>query len=327
MPISQESATVWAETVLRVLQTPFPYAAGHVTRDPGDTDVRPAVLHPAFHGSLDWHSSVHMQWSALRLRPLVSPGLRDRLTALLDDRLTADHLATETRYLQTNPGYERPYGWAWALLLAAEARRSGSPQWADGLAGLALVITDHLTAWLPRLAYPVRHGVHANTAFALGLAWDAAPTLHPLITERVEDWFAADTDAPVGYEPSGEDFLSSSLCEADLMRRVRSAATFGDWLAGFLPHLGTAGDPLLEVPVVLDHTDGKAVHLFGLSLSRAGQLRRVAAYLPAERADRCRAAADAQLAAIEAQISDGDFMATHWLVSFALLAEQNERPT
>jgi hypothetical protein len=168
--------------------------------------------------------------------------------------------------------------------------------------------------------------VHANTAFALALVLDAcpvldAPTLAEAVRDRATTWFGADVDAPVGYEPSGEDFLSPALCEADLMRRVLPDGDFATWLDGFLPRLAAPGDPLLEVPVVHDRTDGKAVHLYGLALSRAGQLRRLAPYLGDERATRARAAADTLVDAVEAEISSGDFMSTHWLVSFALLAE------
>lgn len=325
MTTSSDRTTDWGETILRVLGTAYPYGAGHISRGPDDTDVTPQLLHPAFHGSLDWHSSAHMQWSALRLLDRVPVDLADRLTTVLDARLTADHLSAEADYLRRNPGFERPYGWAWLLTLAAESVRTGRP-WADALRLPAQVVLDHLDRWLPRLAYPVRHGVHANTAFALALVLNAAAALGAdalagAVRARATTWFADDHDGPVDYEPSGEDFLSSVLCEADLMRRVLPADEFTGWLGRFLPRLAEPGDRLLDVPVVHDRTDGKAVHLFGLALSRAGQLRRLAAYLPEDRAERARLAADAQVAAVTSEISTGDFMSTHWLVSFALLAE------
>ncbi len=316
----------YAETVLRVVSTPWPYGSAHASRGPDDVDVTPERLHPAFHGSLDWHSSAHMQWSAVRLlaehRDALTSDTAAALSRLLDERLTASHGVVEAAYLRERPGFERPYGWGWAAMLAAAT--IGTP-WYLGLEPLQDVIADHLLAWLPALAYPVRHGVHANTAFGLGLAHRAYTTIGradvvALIELRARDWFGADRDYPSRWEPSGEDFLSPALCEADLMRRVLPPAELEPWLAGFLPRLAADGDPLLDVPRVLDRTDGKAVHLFGLALSRAWQLRLLAPHLPPDRADRIARATDAQVAAVETEIVSGDFMATHWLVSFALLA-------
>lgn len=314
-----------AETVCRVLETPYPYGAAHLSTGPDDVDVTPERLHPAFHGSYDWHSSVHMQWSALRLLDRASAPWRTRLSSVLQDRLTTDALATEAGYLRAHPGFERPYGLAWLLMLAAAARRHGDPAWRAALTEAATVAADGFVTWLPRLARPVRHGVHANTAFALSLCLTAAhdldrADLSALVAERARAWFLPDRDAPVAYEPSGEDFLSPSLTEADLLRRVLPTDEFADWLTGFLPGLGHEDDPLLEVPTVTDRTDGRGVHLFGLALSRAGQLRRLAPHLDAPAAARVRTRADAMEQAVVPEILGGDFVATHWLVSFALLA-------
>lgn len=321
----------WAATVLRVLRTPYPWISGHMSLHAGDCDVTPERLHPAFHGSVDWHSSAHMQWSAVRLLSEaggeLTPQTRSELVGELDVRLTAAHGETEAAYLRSRPGFERPYGWAWAAMLAAATRASALPDvggWREATALVAEAVADNLLGWLERLAYPVRHGVHANTAFALALCHQAYADLGradvvDAISRRAVAWFGSDRDYPVAWEPSGEDFLSAALCEADLMRRVLGS-DFPGWLADFLPGLGAADDPLLGVPLVHDRTDGKMVHLFGLALSRAWHLRLLAPTLPAERAARVRAAADAQVAAVRAEIVGGDIMSTHWLVSFALLA-------
>jgi hypothetical protein len=331
-------ADAWGRTVLEVLGTVYPYASAHVSRAPEDTDVDPVRLHPSFYGSFDWHSSVHMHWSAVRLLTLapdaLGPGTRDRLVTLLDERLSGAALQTEADYLRENPSWERPYGWAWAAMLAAAASACPLPAartWAAALEPVADVVADLVSAWLPRLAYAVRHGAHANTAFALALAHEAYTGLGRFdvvakMSEAARRWFADDRDYPAGWEPSGSDFLSPALCEADLMRRVLPQAEFSAWLPAFLPGLGRAGDSLLGVPEVLDRTDGQAAHLFGLGLSRAWQLRLLSPYLRAAARDRVRAAADRQTAAVEQEIVTGDFMSTHWLVSFALLAATADQP-
>jgi len=326
------SADLWARTVLRVLATEYPYGAAHVSSGPDDVDVTPARLHPAFHGCLDWHSSVHMQWSALRLLRLASSELGDEsragLVAVLDERLSADHCMVEADYLRAHPGYERPYGWGWAALLAAEAALSplaGADRWVSATRQVYDAVAGLVVDWMPRLAYPVRHGEHANTAFGLALVHEAARSLGDAATaDAVEEsalrWFGDDRTYPVRWEPGGSDFLSPALCEADLMRRVLPRDRFAGWLADFLPDLAADDDPLLTVPEVLDRTDGKAVHLFGLALSRAWQLRLLAPALPVDRGDRVAAATARQVAAVEREIVEGHFMSTHWLVSFALLA-------
>ena len=323
---------VWAETVLQVLGTTYPYGAAHVATGPDDTDADPVRLHPAFHGSFDWHSSAHMQWSAVRLLTLASDelgtDLSHRLSDVLDERLTARHGQVEADYLRARASYERPYGWAWAAMLAAAALECPHPsaqRWSAALAPLADAVADLLLAWLPRLAYPVRHGVHSNTAFAAALAHEAYGRLGRTdVVEAIEQharrWFAADRDYPTSWEPSGNDFLSPALCEADLMRRVLTPTELADWLPAFLPDLGTAEDPLLAVAEVRDRTDGQLVHLYGLGLSRAWQLRRLAPWLPTERQERVALATAAQATVVEQEIVTGDFMSTHWLVSFALLA-------
>ncbi|TCC03914.1 DUF2891 domain-containing protein [Kribbella soli] len=317
-------AAAWADIACEVLETPYPYGTAHASKGPDDVDVTPDRLHPAFHGSYDWHSSAHMQWSLVRLLTLAPDQVGGRPIEVLDRRLTPEAIATEAAYLRERPSYERPYGWAWAAMLVAAARKT---QWADALTPLGDVIADLVLAWLPKQAYPVRHGVHLNSAFALALLHEAYGELGradvvEAIRARALQWFGNDTAYDTRFEPSGTDFLSPALSEAELMRRVLPDAEFVSWLSAFLPGLGgDAHQHLLEVPVTDDSGDGQLAHLSGLALSRAWQLRTIAPALP-NVADVLRAGADRQVDAVLPTVTDGDFMSTHWLVSFALLADQ-----
>ena len=324
----------WSRVAREAVGTAYPWVPGHVVTGPGDGDLVPERLHPAFHGSLDWHSCVHMLWSLVRLVDGCADALgeaeRAAAAALLDERLTEQHVAVEVAYLRERPSFERPYGWAWAAQLAAATRGAShpdAPSWAAALAPLADVLADHVLAWLPRQTYPVRHGKHQNDAFALTLLIDAydrleRPDVADACRRRAVDWFGADTAAPTAWEPGGTDFLSPALTEALLMGRVLDSERYAAWLAGFLPGLGQGPHAhLLAVPEVVDPTDGQYAHLLGLALSRAWALRELAAYPVLDGvAGTLLAGADAQEAAVLEQITDGDFMATHWLVSFALLA-------
>lgn len=312
-------AADWAAIACEVLETPHPYGAAHASLGPDDVDVTPERLHPAFHGSYDWHSSAHMQWSLVRLLTLAPDQVGPRPIEVLDRRLTAEAIATEAAYLRDRPSYERPYGWAWAAMLAA----AGRDKWP--LAPLADTIADLVLGWLPRQAYPVRHGVHLNTAFALALLLEAYGDLGrtdvvDAIRGRAIEWFGQDTAYDSRFEPSGTDFLSPALTEAELMRRVLPEDEYKTWLTSFLPGLGTTQHlHLLEVPTTDDSGDGQLAHLSGLALSRAWQLRTIAPVLP-DVADVLRAGADRQVEAVLPTVTEGDFMSTHWLVSFALLA-------
>lgn len=334
----EDEAQRWASTILQGLGTPFPWVSSHMSSGPDDCDVTPWNLHPAFHGCLDWHSSVHMQWSAVTLLSTVpdaiEPGTRDELVRVLDERLTPANCRVEADYLRAHPGFERPYGWGWACLLTAAARESAHPHaaaWAEASAQVSDVVFDNLPSWMPRLTRPVRNGQHDNTAFGIALCLDAARELGredvaAAIETHARRWYETDVDYPSGFEPGGNDFCSPALAEACLMQRVLTAAEFPGWLSTFLPGLAAQQDQLLAVPEVLDSTDGKLVHLYGLALHRAAALRRLAPALDDDRAARALSSADQQQAWASQQISHGDFMSTHWLVSFALLAELARRP-
>lgn len=343
-------AAAWSRAARAVVGTTYPWAPGHVVSGPDDAHLVPELLHPSFYGSLDWHSCVHVQWSLVtlltRYGDALDPAERTAVVALLDERLRPEHVAVEVAYLRSRPGFERPYGWAWAAQLVAaldeaeaalaKAEAAAAPdgelrdavgRWAAATAPLGDVLAELVRGWLPRQPYPVRHGKHQNDAFALRLLIDAygpgrlgREDVVEACRDRALGWFGADEDAPTGWEPGGTDFLSPALTEAVLMAAVLPAGRYPDWLDGFLPGLGAGRhEHLLEVPEVIDPADGQYAHLLGLALSRAWQLRELAAYLP-DVGDRLREAADAQEAAVLPEITGGDFMATHWLVSFALLA-------
>ena len=339
-PLIHDHAAAWARIAREVVSTPYPFAPAHLATGPDDTDVTPQRLHPAFHGALDWHSCVHMTWSLLTLLEsyaveLAEAGEAAPARALLDERLRPDRMAVETAYLRERPGFERPYGWAWAATLGARLQHSeldGAGRWWQAVAPLCDVVAEHVLAWLPRQAYPVRHGKHQNDAFALSLLMAAYERLGradvvAALEQRAREWFGADEDYPSRWEPSGTDFLSPALAEAELMSRVLAPEVFPVWLEAFLPGLGAGGHAgLLEVPVVHDDTDGQLVHLHGLALSRAWQLRALAPALSAPRAEVLQGAAQRLVGSALPQITGGDFMATHWLVSFALLAESGVAP-
>ncbi|KAA8721956.1 DUF2891 family protein [Corynebacterium phocae] len=321
----------WAEAVLAGLSREFPAVTGHMSTGPGDCDVTPSRLHPAFWGCLDWHSAVHMMWSGLVLaaHPGVDESTKVQLQRVISGRLSAENIAVEADYLRRHPGFERPYGWAWLFQLAAQCTTTAATApLAARLEPLLDTVEASLVDWLPRLSYPVRYGLHTNTAFGLALITDSArelgrPDVLEEVTRCARRWFLADRNYPVGWEPSGTDFLSGGLCEALLMKRVLTKPEFGEWLLEFLPGLGLAGDPLLNVPAARDRTDGTLVHLFGLMLSRAWMLGELAPAVEPERRERIYACIPRLIGAAEAEIVEGDFMSTHWLVTFALKAHQS----
>ncbi|WP_320775379.1 DUF2891 domain-containing protein [Streptomyces sp. CRN 30] len=330
MPLSAY-ADPFARLALANITREYPNFPAHLIGSPGE-DRTPRSLHPAFYGAYDWHSSVHMHWLLVRLlrRYGGSPALVETgpFHAALDRHLTPAHLDVEAAYLRARPSFERPYGWAWLLALAAECRAYEGPaglRWAEALEPAVAAVDDLLAGWLPRATYPVRHGNHPNSAFALGLALDSgvlSAATDRAVRERLLGWFGADHDAPAHWEPSGQDFLSPALSEADAVRRVLPRKEFAVWLDRFLPALGS-GAPcaLLEVPVVSDHADPQIGHLLGLALSRAAALRNIADALP-EGAVRARlaGAAQAHLAAGLPAVERGDFTTDHWLATFATLA-------
>ena len=313
--------------------TEYPTKQDHVLVAPADARTSRA-MHPAFYGSFDWHSCVHMHWSLARLRRLF-PALPERaaIDRVLDAHLNASTIAGELSYLArpSSGSFERPYGWAWLLELARELAADDDPgtqRQVRALEPLAQAFAQRFRAWLPRADYPIRYGMHANGAFALAFALDYARAvgdgaLERACVSRALAWFGDDRDAPASWEPSGADFLSPSLVEADLMRRVLPHERYGAWLDGFLPGLAHGEPASLFTPAkVGDRSDPHIVHLDGLNLSRAWSMRGIGNALPpADARVAVLAAAAARHATVGlAGIESGDYMGSHWLTSFALLA-------
>ena len=289
MRLDVATASRFAARALSNIAREYPHKLDHVTT--GDADAAlPRVLHPAFHGSYDWHSCVHMHWLLARLRRrFVAFPARAAIDALFDRHFAPAAIAAELDYLgrPESATFERTYGWAWLLKLAAELRGQGDGAWGRALQPLADAFVVRYLDFLPRTRYPFRYGMHPNSAFALAFALDyARDTGHAALAQRVHrkgacDWFGADRDAPAHWEPSGADFLSPALIEAELMRRLLDASAFAEWLAAFLPGFAAAAPRVLFEPAdVRDRRDPQLVHLDGLNLSRAWCLRGVASALP-----------------------------------------------
>ena len=297
-----------------------------------DDVLGPRALHPAFYGCFDWHSSVHGHWMLarqLRMFPDLDEAetIRDALSA----NLTAGNILVEAEYLgdESRKSFERTYGWAWLLKLAEELGRSDDPglqRLADNLGPLVQVIIQRYLDFLPKQDYPIRRGVHPNTAFGLAFALDyvrfaGEEGLEKLITERAGTYFLFDEDCPGGWEPDGDDFFSSCLIEADLMRRILGLSEYSEWLGRFLPELENGGPASLLVPVaVSDRSDPKIVHLDGLNLSRAWCMLGIASVLPPAdpRKKILEDAAYLHAAATLEHISSGSYEGEHWLASFAV---------
>ena len=329
------AAAGYAQVALANIEREFPVIVIHLQDGPEDAPPRVRDQNPVFFGSLDWHSCVEMHWLLVRLLRVVPGGVPvAEVRAALDRQFSPDGLAAEAEWA-AGPGanWERPYGWGWALTLAdelagwddADARR-----WSNALAPLAAVLTSRFLDWLATATYPVRHGVHGNSAFGLSralpwarhLASAGQPELLDAITAKVLHWFGGDTGYPGQYEPSGHDFLSPALAEAELMACVLPAAEFPGWLSAFLPGL-TRGEPtaLFTPAEVSDPADGQIAHLHGLNASRAWCWRRIAESLPPGDS-RAAVALDAAWQHADESLPHvvgSHYMVEHWLAAYAVL--------
>ncbi len=317
--MTPEQAESFAQIALGHIGKEYPNKLDHVFAGPEDART-PRDLHPIFYGSFDWHSCVHAWWMLahlLRRFPRIQSAAA--IAAHFDAHLTPSFVATEAAYLDrpTARGFERPYGWAWFLFLAAELYRHDRP-WADALAPLTQRFVARFEAFLPLAIYPVRAGVHTNTAFAVRLALEyPEPKLNAVLRTAARRWYANDADCQA-WEPGGDEFLSPALMEAECMRAALPEAEFAAWFHQFLPRLDQGQPATLFTPAtVSDRTDGKIAHLDGLNLSRAWCWRNLAAFTPSP--ESARTTADAHIAAAMPHIG-GHYMGEHWLASFAVLA-------
>jgi hypothetical protein len=325
--LTADIAGRFARVALGHVTREYPHKADHVFNGPQDVALH-REHHPIFFGSFDWHSCVHGYWTlATILRRFPDLPEADAIRALFADSLTPDKVAGELAYLERpmSAGFERPYGWAWLLMLAAELARHDSHH-RHTLNPLADVFAGRFRDFLPIATYPVRVGTHFNTAFALRLTMDHAEgsgdaRLADQCRDAARRWYVDDRDCQA-WEPSQDEFLSPALMEATLMRRIMAPDAFATWFDAFLPRLGRREPATLFVPAsVSDRSDGKIAHLDGLNLSRAWCWREIASALPADDARR-EIALDAARLHLDAALPHvtGDYMGEHWLASFALLA-------
>lgn len=326
-------ASVYVPAIIRAVQQEYPNHMQHVITGPEDTPT-PRELHPAFYGCFDWHSSVEMHWALIRLLRLV-PDKFDHTQALavLDAHLTEPALLQETSYMLARRSFERPYGWGWALTLAHELtvwEHELAGKWLKALHPLADAITELMLAWLPKATYPIRVGMHSNSAFGLArsvpwaqhLAKQGDDRLLTSIKQIALSWYGEDQDYPAHYEPSGSDFLSPALTEVDLMNLVLDHDEFIQWLKRFLPGLAEAHPSSLFTPAhVSDATDGQVAHLHGLNLYRAFVWKQLSEILPADDKRRAHmgAAARAHAQASMGAVIGSHYMVEHWLACYAML--------
>lgn len=295
--LDETIAARFARMALDCVTREYPNKIAHTMQSDADA-LPPRLLTPAFYGCYDWHSAVHGHWLLARLARLFPDApFAAEARAAIARNITEENVAGEVRYLTAagRAAFERPYGLAWLLTLAAELK-------SEVLRPLEEAVLERFSSWLKKLPYPVRSGEHSNTAFALGLVLDSHPC--ELFARRAREFYANDREAPIAYEPSGEDFLSPSLAEADVMRRVLSREEFAQWFSRFLPDLSR-----MRPVVSPDPSDPKFSHLDGLNLSRAWMLRGIGGH--EELAD---LHAQAGLAAVTGEHYEG----AHWLATFAV---------
>jgi hypothetical protein len=332
------AAERFANLALQCVHREYPNKIAHTLQSEHDVQP-PHALTPAFYGCYDWHSAVHGHWLLARLaRRFPNTPLAAAAREALGRSLGAQQLEAEARYLN-GPGrasFERPYGLAWLLALAAELRDWSDPearQWARNMLPLEAQAAQRITDWLPKLRYPIRVGEHSQTAFAFGLIsdWATATGNQPmtaLIKQRSRDFYLMDRDCPLRYEPSGEDFLSPCLGEADLMRRVLPSREYAQWLRRFLPTIASQGTTdWLSPAVVSDRSDPKLAHIDGLNLSRAWMLQGIASALPLtdRRLPALQAAVAAHAQAALPAVTGEHYEGGHWLGTFAVyLTTQRE---
>lgn len=326
--LSESTAKSLVQVPIDCIYQEYPNKLGQVLTDSSHID-HPHSLHPIFYGCFDWHSSVHGHWLMTKIANLYPESdMADEITAILNEQFQVPKVQMELLYFQPklNRSFERTYGWAWLLKLHAELDQhplNESHGWTKNLQSLTTQIVTNYKAFLPKMAYPIRVGEHTNTAFGLSLAYDYAVQMQDdefknLIASRARDFYMDDEGCPIGWEPSGFDFISPCLQEAELMSKILSEKEFKKWVSKFLPEL-MEDDFKLEPGKVLDRTDGKLVHLDGLNFSRAWCFYGLAKQLP-NNAERLTELGDLHIAASENEVIGSDYMGSHWLASFLVYA-------
>ena len=326
-----ETANHLSKLAYNCISREYPNKLSHVMNDSTDV-LGPEILHPAFYGCFDWHSSVHGHWMLVKLlRNFPDLELRNDIIDAIDKNITKENIAKEVEYLNQSgrKSFERTYGWAWLLKLAEELYSWNDQQgnkWLENLQPLADAIANRYIEFLPKQTYPIRRGVHSNTAFGMSFALDWAHTsgnreLEKVLIERSIAYYINDINAPASWEPDGDDFLSPSLQECDLMRRVLNQENFTKWFDNYLPGI-TNSEPqnLLEPAIVGDRSDPKIVHLDGLNLSRAWCMFSIANALPDDHPAKeiLFAAGKKHSSDALSNITTGNYEGEHWLASFAV---------
>jgi hypothetical protein len=329
--LEADTAGRFANLALACIHREYPNKIGHHILT-SDQDARPPrELTPAFYGCFDWHSAVHGHWMLARLARLFPEArFAGKARRALAQSLTAENLVREAEYMQVDAraGFERPYGLAWLLQLAAELSESNdgaAREFSAAMQPLVDTAVRRLETWLPKLSHPVRSGEHSQSAFSLALMLDYARAtshveFHSLLESTIRRFYLHDRDCPLAYEPSGEDFLSPCLAEADLLRRILTSQEFASWLDNFLPSIPRDGAPLIKPVQPLDPTDGKLGHLDGLNLSRAWMLNGIITALPAgdRRIHSLEATAKEHSRAGLAAVTSEHYEGAHWLGTFAV---------
>lgn len=334
--VKVEQLTLNEETAKRIFELPthcltiqYPNKLGQVLGS--DADLKsPKALRPVFYGCFDWHSSVHGYWSIVRLlKQYPDLDTDGEIRQLLKAHITEENLAVELAFFQdkNNLSFERTYGWAWLFKLQQELQAWRDPdaqEWATILQPLVDLLSERTQEYLSKLVYPIRTGQHDNTAFSLTLMYEYAEAvgdmglLNAIKTNSIR-FFEQDKNCDLAYEPSGYDFLSPCLEEAYLMSKVMPKDDYKNWLVNFMPALFEEEIDILQPAIVSDRTDGKLVHLDGLNFSRANCLYGIAHVLP-ELQNTLIPLANTHIEFSLKNISEDDYMGSHWLGSFALLA-------
>lgn len=332
--LTAEGASLLASLPLKCIDQEYPNKTSHTSISDSDHQLTPKQLHPSFYGCFDWHSCVHGHWMLVRLLKLF-PNLPEAaaIRKAIHQTINTQNINTEVKYFDgpVSKTWERTYGWAWLLKLDEELldwNDEDGKQWHAALQPLTKKIVDLWVAYMPKQTYPNRTGVHPNTAFGLVFALDYArtaknKTFETSIVNHAKKLFQKDKQAPTRWEPDGSDFLSPSLEEADLMRRVLPATEFNKWFSAFISQADLKH--LTQLPHVSDRTDYQIVHLDGLCLSRSWAMKGIANALPAgdKRKSILFKSAIAHLSTALPHVAGGNYGGEHWLASFAVYALAN----